>query len=77
MASKDWATEAPRTDEMILRCKAGHEYIEFMTVPMNLTAYGQRLKGMNWCRICGRKGVEILLGEAYEAAKRRLTKAAS
>lgn len=69
--------EPPCTEEMVLRCKAGCEYIEFITVPMNLTAYGHRLKGMSWCRICGKKGVSILQGEAYIEAKQRLTKAAS
>lgn len=58
--------------EIVLRCAKGHEWIEIMMLPMNLSAYASRLQGFSCCPTCSDVHVFMLLGAEYEAAKARI-----
>lgn len=56
----------------ILRCPDGHEWMEQLTLPMNLTAAAKRMKAMDYCTRCSKKGAVILQGEERQAVKKLL-----
>lgn len=61
------------TDLLIAQCPScGHEWVERMQLPMNLTAAAMRIKAMSYCVKCGSHGAVMLTGEAFYEAKRRL-----
>lgn len=72
MSATDWANAEKHQSELVLRCQRGHEWIEYITLPMSMTAFGSRLKGINCCPTCSDRHVGMLQGKARAEAKARL-----
>ena len=49
-----------------------HEWVEYFMVPMNLTAFANRLKGMAYCPGCAARHCGILMGNRFKKAQKRL-----
>lgn len=63
-----------KSDEglFILRCPDGHEWAERVMLPMNLTAFVSRSRGMDCCPRCAKTKCVMLHGKAYREAKSRV-----
>lgn len=60
-------------DLFICQCAScEHLWVERLTLPMSMTAFSSRLKGMNCCPECSGTKCGILLGPKFEEAKKVL-----
>lgn len=60
-------------DPMILSCReCGHLWGEQMKLPMEAHAFVARLKGWAVCPSCGGGKTDLLFGEKYKEARKRL-----
>lgn len=60
--------------KIILECpECKHQWLETLELPMRTDVAVQRIRGYDMCPKCGKRKVDMLLGDRYKQALKELT----